>query len=376
MALLLARHGSSELADPAAAIAELRAAIDQPGIRAVVLFCSPTYDLDGLGAAIRASFDCPVIACTSAGQIGPTGYQRGGITGASLASEELAVQPYLVSPLSRCREGALRAAALIRARLAVLPGHLRAFGLLLVDGLSLAEETLTSVLYQSTGDLPIFGGSAGDDLAFQRTAVYWDGKFLSDAAVFALFETSHPFATFKLAHFTPTGKRLVITAADPAKRLVKEINGVPAAEGLAETLGIPVERLDAAVYSRSPLMLRLGSDHYVRSISQVNPDHSLTFHCAIDEGLVLTVGENVDPLTALEEGLRQAAQKVGAPALIVGCDCILRRLELEERHLDERAGELLRANKVIGFSTYGEQFNAVHVNQTLTGVVLGERCRP
>jgi len=88
------------------------------------------------------------------------------------------------------------------------------------------------------------------------------------------------------------------------------------------------------------------------------------------------VGADAVPKTALEEGLRQAAQQVGAPALIVGCDCILRRLELEERHLDERAGELLRANKVIGFSTYGEQFNAVHVNQTLTGVVLGERCRP
>ncbi len=342
-------------------------------MQVVVLFCSPTYDLAKLGAAIKASFDCPVIACTSAGQIGPTGYQRGGVTGTSLASEELTVHPHLISPLAKCREGAARVAALIRARLAVLPARFRAFGFLLVDGLSLAEETLTSVLYQSTGDLPIFGGSAGDDLTFQRTAVYWDGEFLTDAAVFALFETSHPFATFKLAHFTPTGKRLVITAADPAKRLVKEINGVPAADGLAETLGITVESLCAAVYSKSPLMLRLGSDHYVRSIAQVNPDRSLTFHCAIDEGLVLTVGEDVEPLAALEEGLRSAAQKVGSPALIIGCDCILRRLELEERHLDERAGELLRRNKVIGFSTYGEQFNGVHVNQTLTGVVLGER---
>ena len=225
--------------------------------------------------------------------------------------------------------------------------------------MSLAEETLTSVLYQSTGDLPIFGGSAGDDLEFKRTAVYWDGEFLPGAAVFALFETSHRFATFKLAHFTPTGKQLVITAADPTKRLVMEINGIPAADGLAETLGIPVERLDAEVYSKSPLMLRLGSDHFVRGIQRVNADRSLTLHCAIEEGLVLTVGENVDPLAALEEGLRRAF--------------ILRRLELEERHLDERAGGLLRQNKMIGFSTYGEQFNGVHVNQTLTGVVLGER---
>ena len=33
--------------------------------------------------------------------------------------------------------------------------------------------------------------------------------------------------------------------------------------------------------------------------------------------------------------------------------------------------ELLAANRVVGFSTYGEQFNAMHVNQTFTGVAIG-----
>ena len=28
-------------------------------------------------------------------------------------------------------------------------------------------------------------------------------------------------------------------------------------------------------------------------------------------------------------------------------------------------------NNVIGFATYGEQFNAMHVNQTFTGVAIG-----
>jgi len=32
--------------------------------------------------------------------------------------------------------------------------------------------------------------------------------------------------------------------------------------------------------------------------------------------------------------------------------------------------QLLRAHRVVGFSTYGEQFNAMHVNQTMTGVAL------
>ncbi len=349
---------------------ELRAAIEQSDMRAVVIFCSPSYDLARLGVAIRAAFQCPVVACTTSGQIGPTGYQRGGIVGASLSSDELVVQPHLISPLSQCRERASALAARVRERLACLPTGRRAFGFLLIDGLSGAEETLTSVLYQSTGNLPIFGGSAGDDLRFERTAVYWDGEFLSGAALFTVFETSRRFATFKLAHFEPTGKKLVITAADPATRLVQEINGVPAAEGYAETLGIAVERLDASVFSKNPLMLRLGSDHYVRSIQRVNPDRSLTMFCAIDEGLVLTVGEDRDPLTSLEQGLARATEGRGAPALVIGCDCILRRLDLESRASDASAGELLSRYNVIGFSTYGEQFNGVHINQTLTGVAL------
>ena len=34
-------------------------------------------------------------------------------------------------------------------------------------------------------------------------------------------------------------------------------------------------------------------------------------------------------------------------------------------------GELLAENQVVGFTTYGEQFNGMHVNQTFTGVALG-----
>jgi hypothetical protein len=163
----------------------------------------------------------------------------------------------------------------------------------------------------------------------------------------------------------------VTTSADPSVRLVREINGIPAADAYAELLGLTVDQLDPSVFSRHPVMLRLGSDHYVRSIQKVNPDRSLTFYCAIDEGLVLSVGEGVDPLGTLEQGLRDSTADLGELSLVIGCDCVLRRLELEKRDVARRAGEILSSYKVIGFSTYGEQFNAVHVNQTFTGIALG-----
>jgi len=45
-------------------------------------------------------------------------------------------------------------------------------------------------------------------------------------------------------------------------------------------------------------------------------------------------------------------------------------MEAQEKQLTGRISTLLRDHGVTGFSTYGEQLNAMHVNQTLTGVAL------
>lgn len=185
-----------------------------------------------------------------------------------------------------------------------------------------------------------------------------------------MFVTALPFHVFKHQHFQPTSTKLVITAADPGRRLVHEINGEPAVEAYAELIGTPVEDLDAAVFSRHPLMLRIGDDYYVRSVSNIEPDGSLKFFCAIEQGLVLTIGQGDSAIDALDRDLRQLQEKMGDPVVIIGCDCILRRLEMEKRGIDGDVGRILATNRVVGFSTYGEQFNSAHVNQTFTGIAL------
>ena len=367
---LTTRSGTSRHTEPARALAELKAAIEQPDMSVVLLFCSPSYDLDALGVEIARAFPCPVIGCTSAGQIGRGGYQRGGISATSVASAHLSARPFLIAPMASARQRAAAMAATLRARPGpAVPGQ-RAFGLLFADGLSLAEEGLVATLFQSLGDVPIIGGSAGDDLEFRRTAVYWEGTFRSDAAVFTYFETTLPFAAFKLQHFAPTGRKLVITSADPSTRLVREINGLPAAQAYAGMLGLTAAGLDPAVFSAHPLILDIGGENYVRSIAHANADGSMTFFCAIDEGLVVSIAQGLDPLGALEHEFDRVASEIGRPALVIGCDCILRRLELEKRGLDDEVGTFLAERGVVGFSTYGEQFNAVHVNQTFTGLAI------
>jgi hypothetical protein len=165
----------------------------------------------------------------------------------------------------------------------------------------------------------------------------------------------------------------VITEADPEHRQVFEIDGEPAAQAYAEILGLEVDQLNPMVFSSHPVMLKIGGEYYVRSIQKVNEDGSLSFYCAIDNGLVLTVAKGVDLVQNLQQQLSEIETQIANPRLILGCDCILRRLEAQEKEVTENVSETLNGHNFIGFSTYGEQFNAVHVNQTLTGVAIGDQ---
>ena len=119
-------------------------------------------------------------------------------------------------------------------------------------------------------------------------------------------------------------------------------------------------------------MLRFGGEYYVRSIQKVNPDGSLTFFCAIDEGLVLRVAKGKNIVENLQQAFDDVRVYIPKIKLTIGFDCILRLLEVKNKKLQNEMNRIFVENYVIGFNTYGEQFGAVHVNQTFTGIVLGE----
>ena len=373
---LLSRTGASSNPDPIAAARELHAAVEQPGMHFVLFYCSPDYDLDVLGAELARLFKgVEVVGCTTAGEIGPLGYLMGSITGVSIASPRFTVATRRVDQLatftsSRGLELAGELHADLRRR-DLSPDPERCFALLLVDGLSLREELVVSAVYRGLGDINLFGGSAGDNTRFKHTHIYHEGHFARDRAVVALVHTRHPFCVFKTQHFVSSDERMVVTCADPANRIVTEINGEPAGREFARLVGLEVEALSPFIFASHPVVVRLGGLEYVRSIQKVNEDGSLTFFCAIDEGIVLTVAKGVDLLENLERTFVDIEKRIGPPELVLGCDCILRHLEMKEKNLLDDVSRILRDNRVVGFATYGEQYNAMHVNQTFTGVSIG-----
>ena len=247
------------------------------------------------------------------------------------------------------------------------------FAVCFIDGMSYAEEAVTSAIHWGLDDIPLIGGSAGDDMKFETTTLISNGVVASDCAIVVLMATDVPFHVFKTENFVPTGEKLVVTASDPDRRIVREFNAGGAAEEFAAAIGIEPGALTPISFASHPVVVRVGGEYYCRSIQKVNPDGSLTFFCAIDDGIVLTIAQPKGMVESTRTALRQVGERLGGIDMILGFDCVLRRLDAQNRQVIREMSELYRVNNVIGFGTYGEQYRSMHLNQTFTGIAFGQR---
>jgi hypothetical protein len=371
------KRALAHAADPVAAARELYARLAGPDLALVLFFCAPDYATAEFARELGRLFaGVPVVGCTTAGEIGPGGYAEGSVSAVSLARPDFeAVAALLVGPgeveLGRCAETIARLRRELAQRLDARADAVNQFALLLIDSTSRREEEVVSCVGSVLADLPLLGGSAGDSLAFARTSVFLADAFHAEGAVLVLVATSRAVRPFRNQHFVASATKMVVTSAEPERRLVKELDAEPAVEVYARLVGCPVEELTPMVFATHPLVVRLGGAEYVRSIQRANPDGSLSFYCAIDEGLVLTLSEGHDLLSRMERLFDEVHAEIGPPELVIGFECILNRIEAERSQIKHRLSRLHARNNVAGFASFGEQWGAIHVNQTFTGIAIG-----
>ncbi|MGZ0787007.1 nitric oxide-sensing protein NosP [Pseudomonas saponiphila] len=371
----------SQAVDPQQVAQDLASQLLHPHLGFVLFFCSAEYPLQALGTALQQSFGgIALVGCTSAGEITPLGYGRNCVTAIGFDHRHFSIAAELIDQMEHfslidAQQMVERLVGGCRSNtLAPIKGN--SFALTLLDGLSSREEMVLAALSAALGDIPHFGGSAGDDNYLTHTHVYFGGEFHSGAAVVVLVNTWLDFEVFTTHHILPREEKLVVTGADSASRRVYELNAEPAAEEYARLIGVPLDQLDHRVFTAHPLAVRINQHYYVRAVQQVHPDLSLSFYCAVENGIVLTAmtpGPLLPNLQQLFDGLQQ---RLGGLLLTIGCDCFLRRLELEGQGSLERIGAFLREQRVMGFNTYGEQFNGMHINQTFTGVAIARSRTP
>jgi len=367
--------GPAETAVPAL-LEALRQGLAGDIATAVLYFASSRYDPADLAGPICQAFpEAAVIGCSTAGEFTD---QVTGIDGLTAVALPYGLLTGAVAAVGDLSVGAGAGTAAVIAELeAELQVPLRDLdpschvGFVLIDGMHGAEEEVNDVLGNHAPLLDVVGGSAGDDLAFERTWVAAGTDVSYQGVALLVCQTAVPFHVVKTSSFVPTGTVLRITEADVATRTVLEFDGRSAAEAYAEAVGIPVAALDATVWSQHPVGLMIDGQPWIRSPRALTEGGGITFYAQIIPGMEVEVMAATDLVSGTRDAIDAAREALGGSASgAVLFNCILRRLEIDAQDLATPFLKSFGGLPLAGFHTYGETWMA-HMNQTLTGVVFG-----
>jgi hypothetical protein len=212
------------------------------------------------------------------------------------------------------------------------------------------------------------GGSAGDDQKFVSTHVSANGNAYSHAAVIALLKPSVKFDFIKTQSFRALGKHLIPTKINEQNREVCEFDGRPAVEAYANAVGCTRDEV-AQHFMVNPFGLVVGHDDiYVRSPFRAE-GNSIYLFCHVKAGMDLALLESTNIIVDTKGALERKKMELGRISAIINFHCILRTLELEQKHQTDEYGRIFAGIPTIGFSTYGEEFIG-HINQSSTMLVF------
>lgn len=239
--------------------------------------------------------------------------------------------------------------------------------IMLLDGLAengaAAAKGIQEVFREN---LPIVGGSAGDDFLFKKTYEYLNNEVLINAVVGVGFSGKFSFRVGVRHGWEPIGLPTKVIKAKRGKLI--EVNNRPALSIYEDYFGKKVEELIKKSIARIaytyPLGISVegGSELLTRDVIITNEKGKINCAAEMPEGLEvrLIVG---DPDKAIQTA-REAAEKALAqlkgvkPKVIFVFDCIARK-----KLLGPRIGEEILAIQnvlgkdvpLIGFYTYREQ---------------------
>ena len=240
-------------------------------------------------------------------------------------------------------------------------------------------------------DIPLIGGSSGDDYLFQKTYEYHNDDVLTDTVVGIGMYGDFSYG-FGIKHgWEPVGLPLKVTKADGVK--LQEVDGKPALKIYEDYFGkdaaeLVQEPLARMAYTYPIGMAVEGSDELlIRDPVIANEKGEITMAAAIPEGTTirLMIGDREKAIAAAKEAAGVAKEQLSGaePKFILMFNCMARNKLLGVRCHEENT----EVSQVIGdgvpmagLYTYGEQgpllgkkgTPAYFHNETMTLLVVGE----
>lgn len=317
------------------------------------------------------------IACRTAGEITPSGYLYNSLAGVVLPSDGFTSEIMVLSDIDQLSVAQIsdltnKACLRLAGKVGREYKNSHCFAMMLIDGLSQKEEIVAAGINNGLEGIPLFGGSSADDVNYENAWIYCQGEMKNNVTALLIVHTNRPFKVFKTEHITCKDEVYVTTKVNVDERQVLEIDGYLASQWYANTIGVNLSEMTNDIFAKNPVAVKSGGHTYVRSIQSISDDGALCFYCAIEEGILLHLGQPNDLYDNINNALNKISQDMNGLEVVIGFDCTLRKLEAKQDGLIADLGQLFIKHNVIGFSTFGEQYGGIHINQTFTGLAIGK----
>ena len=338
--------------------------------RVIIFFSSSCFDHEKVSHLMKENFkSSDVFGCSTSGEIVNGKMLKNSIVAMALSSDT--IENVKVEVIENLNDGnevkrAFENFDEFYGESISNSDYSKYLGLVLIDGLSRAEERIMDNIGDLTNHLFI-GGSAGDDLKFDKTYVFANGRTYSNAALLAVLKPLTAFDIVKTQSFKDLGKKLIATKVNEQTREIIEFNNMPAVKAYAQAVGVPEDKA-TNYFMSNPVGLVVDGDIYVRSPQQIK-GNSMIFYCNILEGTEVSLLESTNIVEDTKNAINNKTEEMGGISGIINFHCILRTLELEQKNQTNNYGNIFSDVPTIGFSTYGEEYLG-HINQTSTMLVF------
>lgn len=358
----------------------------------IVVFSTATYDqkkiLEGI---MSVSKDISLVGCSDSGEITTEGPVSKHVAVMALNSDTI---DFTIGIGKETDKDSYKAGVVAAKEVKKKAKKDISLLIILLDGLAENGAGALRGIQKVFGkNLPIIGGSAGDDFLFKKTYQYYNGEVLENSIIGIGFSGKFSFGVGVKHGWEPITLPMKVTKAKGSKLI--EINNRPAlfiyedyfGKRIQELIKKPIARI-AYTY---PLGMNVeGSEEFlIRDVVSANEKGEITCTAEILEGseIRLMLADRDKAIEAAKEAAENALKQLkGAkPKAIFVFDCMTRN-----KLLGPRIGEEITAIQnvlgkdvpLIGFYTYGEQAPfrgvlgadcfSVFYNGTITLLVLGE----
>ena len=261
--------------------AKVTGAIQQPDF--VLLFSMVGYRQDLVLAAVHAETGkAPLVGCSGAGiiSIGVADESNFGLVVMLLQSDEIRIHHGVV------RDASVSATAAGQRVGEEVRSHLSddtAILFLFADGIGFNFDEFSrglGTLSVQERSIPIIGGAAGDNLAYQKTYQYYNGELLSQGIAWATFSGPIEVISSVSHGCVPIGNRLTITKCD--RNVIYEVDHKPVLDVLKDYLH------DDEIHAWDKAAVNLGLAFSTKQNGTIDDDYYLRCMLAkdVDAGCV------------------------------------------------------------------------------------------